>query len=438
MPDGYAARHLAVELVQAVLRDGRPFDEALNQSYTAQRWRDMEPRDRGLARAIASVTLRRAGQLAGVVRSFLDKPLPADTGALMPILAAAAAQLLILKSPPHAVINIAVEQCRHDKGARRFDRLANAVLRKVASEGAPRLAAAPVESNLPDWLWQRWEAAYGADLARAIADASLREAPLDLTVKSDAVAWAERLGGVVLPTGSIRIARPEGRIEDLPGFADGAWWVQDAAAALPARLLGDVAGQRVLDLCAAPGGKTAQLAAAGAQVTALDVSSKRMGRLSDNLQRLGLTAEVVIADGAVWEPAQPFDAVLLDVPCTSTGTIRRHPDVPHLKRAQDIDRLVDLQARMLAHAARLVRPGGLVVYCCCSLEPEEGPLQISRGLTAGFGFERVPVMASEAGLAPELITAEGDIRTLPVHLSTDPPEAGGLDGFFIARLRRTG
>ena len=254
--------------LSAVLDGGRPLDEAFDAA--ASRIGTLEPRDRALARLIVLTVLRRKGELQAVVNSFLEKPLPASTGALWPILLSAAAQLLVLDTPPHAAISLAVDQCRDDRKARRFDRLANAVLRRVASQGKEVLATLdPVKVNVPSWLRERWGAAYGGPLAREIAAASLREAPLDLSVKSDPSAWAGRLGGLALPTGTVRLART-GRVEDLAGFSDGAWWVQDAAAALPARLLGDVSGLRVADLCAAPGGKTAELAAAGAEVTAVD------------------------------------------------------------------------------------------------------------------------------------------------------------------------
>ncbi len=275
----------------------------------------------------------------------------------------------------------------------------------------------------------------GQQTARRIADASLREAPLDLSVKSDAEGWAKRLGGSVLPTGTVRV-EAGGRIEDLAGFDEGAWWVQDAAAALPARLLGDVAGLEVADVCAAPGGKTLQLAAAGARVTAVDVSPERLERVAANLERLKLDAGLVAADVAAWQPGRTFDAVLLDAPCTATGTIRRHPDILHLKRASDIAALETVQKSLLESAARLVKPGGLLVYCTCSLEPEEGSLQVERFLAAHPDFERVPIRAEEIGGAPEWLTAAGDLRTFPFHLDLGKEEMSGLDGFYATRLRR--
>ncbi|WP_425277597.1 RsmB/NOP family class I SAM-dependent RNA methyltransferase [Hyphomicrobium nitrativorans] len=426
---------MAVATLSAVFDGGRSLDEAFDAA--ASRSGTLEPRDRALARLIVLTVLRRKGELQAVVNSFIEKPPPASTGGLWPILLSAAAQLLVLDTPPHAAISLAVDQCRADRKAYRYDRLANAVLRRVASEGKDVLATLdPVKLNVPSWLRERWGAAYGAPLAREIAAASLREAPLDLSVKSDPAAWAERLGGLVLPTGTVRLARA-GRIEDLAGYADGAWWVQDAAAALPARLLGDVGGLSVADLCAAPGGKTAELAAAGADVTAVDHSTVRLARLSQNLARLSLAAEIVEADVTAWEPGRTFDAVLLDAPCSATGTIRRHPDILHLKRKDDTTQRVALQRRLLEAAARLVRPGGRLVFCTCSLEPEEGPRLIARFLAETSGFVREPVSPGEAGIDGAWLSPEGDLRTLPCHLPLSDAAMSGLDGFYAARLRKS-
>jgi 16S rRNA (cytosine967-C5)-methyltransferase len=436
LPPGFAARQAAVSLLAEVLQRGRTLDDAMARAYATEDTRRLEARDRALARHVATTALRRRGECEAVLSAFLEKPLPEQTGHLRPILLAGAAQLLALDMPPHAVISLAVEQCRADPRARRFDRLANAVLRRVAAEGsgiAAKLDATRL--NIPDWLWRRWEQAYGADRTRRIANASLAEAPLDLSVKSDAPYWAERLGGRVLPTGSVRL-EPGGRIEDLPGYKEGAWWVQDAAAALPAKLLGDVEGLEIADLCAAPGGKTAQLVSAGARVTAVDNSEARLERLAENLDRLDLKAAIVAADAAVWTPGRAFDAVLIDAPCSATGTIRRHPDILHLKREGDIAALAQVQGRLLANAARLVKPDGVIVYGTCSLELEEGERQTQRFLHETAGFVRVPVVPQESGIVADWVTPEGDLRTFPFHMPGEKPELSGLDGFFAARLRR--
>jgi 16S rRNA (cytosine967-C5)-methyltransferase len=434
-PPGMDARQLAVACLVAVLERGRTLEDAFEGALAKHP--APEARDRALARLLVTTVLRRKGELDAVLGSFLDKPLPEKRGALSYILLVAAAQLLVLATPPHAAISLAVDQTRTDKYARRFDRLTNAVLRRVATDGGARLAAqGGARLNIPAWRYAGWEAAYGGQTALRIAEASLAEAPLDLSVKSDPEAWAERLGGKVLATGSVRLDA-SGRIEDLPGFADGAWWVQDAAAALPARLLGDVRGKVIADLCAAPGGKTAQLAAAGARTTAVDLSPERLKRLEANLQRLKLEAEVVAADVLAWEPGREFDAVLLDAPCTSTGTIRRHPDILHLKREEDTAAVAALQARLLDAAASLVKPGGLLVYCTCSLEPEEGERQIVRFLDQRPDYRRRPVTAAEIGADASWITLDGDLRTLPFHGAADRPEMSGMDGFFAARLLRS-
>ena len=428
------ARDLAVSALFSVWVENRAFDDAFAK---AAETRDVAPRDRAFARLVASTALRRRGELRAVVAQFLQKPLPENQGRLEPILLAAAAQLLILQTPPHAAISLAVDQCRADRSAQRFDKLANAVLRRVSVEGAQILARLDsVVLNIPLWMLTRWQANYGAATAHKIGEASLREAPLDLSVKGDAALWAGKLGGIALPTGTVRLNH-SGRIEEIDGYQDGAWWVQDAAAALPALLLGDVKGLAVADLCAAPGGKTAQLANAGARVTAVDKSHGRLARLKTNLARLGLDAETAVADAATFAPGQLFDAVLVDAPCTATGTIRRHPDIVHLKRPEDIAALADVQRRILAQAATLVRPGGTLVYCTCSLEPEEGLDQIAAFLSATPSFNRKPVVAGEHGIEAEWISADGELRTLPHHLDTLPPGQTGLDGFYAARLVRT-
>ena len=328
---GLPARRAAVELLSVVLQKKQPLDDILGRSLEKGSMADLPARDRALARAIVGTSLRRKGQLDQVLGAFLGRGMPERSGTLYPILLSAAAQLVFLKTPPHAAIDLAVTLAQYDPKAKRYDKLVNAVLRRVASEG--EAIAASLDSawvNTPDWLWTRWVSYWGEERARAIGQSHLVEPPLDLTLKSDPEFWAEQLSGRVLPTGSVRLL-PKGRIEALPGFDEGAWFVQDVAASLPARLLGEVAGMRVADLCAAPGGKTAQLVLAGASVVAVDSSKTRLGLVADNLARLGLEAELVIADAATWQPGEMFDAVLLDAPCSSTGTIRRHPDIPYTK-----------------------------------------------------------------------------------------------------------
>jgi 16S rRNA (cytosine967-C5)-methyltransferase len=371
------------------------------------------------------------GEIDAALAACLKGELTPRAASVRHILRLGAAQLLFLDTPPHAAVDTAVALATgRPRGA--YAGLVNAVLRRLSGQGKALLAGLDgARLNTPGWLWQSWTHAYGEPTARAIAAALLHEAPLDLSVKDDAAGWATRLDATILPFGSLR--RPAGGlIAELPGYAEGAWWVQDAAATLPARLLGDVAGRRVIDLCAAPGGKTAQLAAAGAEVTAVDRSPARMKRLAANLARLRLAAEPIVADATTWRPSAPAALVLLDAPCTATGTIRRHPDIARLRSPRDLAPLVASQDRLLAAALEMLAPGGILVYCVCSLEPEEGPERIAALLAHSPGVARRPVVPTEIGGLEELVTPAGDLRTLPSHLAA----LGGLDGFYAARLQR--
>lgn len=428
---------MAVHILDAVLLKRQPLERALEMQAT---WlAPLETRDRGFALTIVRTVLRRLRFLETVLTKLIERPLPDEAGRVRLILLVGAAKIAILETPPHAAVSLAVDQCQRDRSLRRFDKLANAVLRRVA-ETAKSIAADwdPGVGDMPDWLFARWRATYGEATARRIAAACLERAALDITVKADAAHWATQLHATLLATGSLRLTE-SGAIPDLPGFASDAWWVQDAAAALPARLLGDVAGLNVADLCAAPGGKTAQLAAAGARVTAVDASTGRLKRLAENMARLNLAdrVTVVTAEIETFASPSPFDAVLLDAPCSATGTIRRHPDILHLKTPEDIARLAALQTRLLAHAGNLVKPGGWLIYCTCSLEAEEGPEQIERFLAANPSFERLPIAPAEVGGLPELVTPSGDLRTMPFHLPHADPALAGMDGFFAARLVKT-
>jgi 16S rRNA (cytosine967-C5)-methyltransferase len=348
-----------------------------------------------------------------------------------------AAQILVLGTPAHAAVGETVEAANALTGGRPFAKLINAVLRKVAQDGPALLAELDVVPlDTPKWLFTRWQQNFGDETARAIAIAHGHEPPLDLTVKSDAASWAQRLRGRVLPTGTVRTIA-SGPISQQPGYEAGEWWVQDAAAALPARLLcsffGDVRGKAVADLCAAPGGKTAQLVQAGARVTAVDRSGVRLARLRQNLTRLKLEAEVVEVDAAQWQGG-PFDAVLVDAPCSSTGTVRRHPDIPWLKSEADLGKLAALQTRLLDQAAALVKPGGTLVYCTCSLEREEGEDQIAALLARNPALRLDPIRAEETGGQAEFLNADGALRTLPCHWPDAEPRMAGLDGFYAARI----
>jgi 16S rRNA (cytosine967-C5)-methyltransferase len=430
---GLAARRIAADLVEGVLRRRRALDEQLSGKGAHPGIATLAERDRALMRRLAATALRRLGTLRHLLGTFLDKGFPADAPRVEAILLIGAVQILWLDVPDHAAVDLSVRLAQANRRAARYAGLINAVLRRVA-QNRETLGASDATHDTPEWLLQRWRKSYGAETAYAIAAANAHEPALDLTVKQDADEWAERLRGRVLPTGTVRMLA-HGAISLLPGFAEGAWWVQDAAAALPARLFGDVRGLRIADLCAAPGGKTAQLAQAGAQVTAVDRSAARLARLGENLARLSLTAETVAADALEWQ-AEPFDAVLLDAPCSSTGTIRRHPDVPWLKSEADIAVLANLQRRLIDRAVDLLKPGGRLVYCVCSLEPEEGADQVDALLARDQRVARQPVAAAEVAGRAEFITGDGDLRTLPTHLPDPDPRWAGLDGFYAARLIR--
>lgn len=423
---GLAARSVALDLVMGVLRRARPLDDERPELAT------LDARDRGFARSIAAATLRRLGQIDALIASCVERPIPPRDALAHDVLRIAIAQLLFVGVAAHAAVSSAVALVR-ERGKPRYAGLVNAVLRRLSAEGTAMAAAQDaLRINVPDWLWRSWSDAYGEPVARAIAAAHLREAPLDLSAKTDPEAWARRLKAALLPNGTLRCPA-DGPVTGLAGFAEGGWWVQDAAARLPSLLLGDVRDRPVVDLCAAPGGKTMQLAAAGARVTAVDISDNRLKRVRENLDRVGLAAELVAADASEWRPKAPAGLVLLDAPCAATGTIRRHPDLPHLKKPEDVARLTRAQDRLLANAAAMLAPGGVMVYAVCSLQPEEGPARIDALLAASPALRRQPVGADEvAGLA-EALTREGDLRTLPCHWQ----DSGGMDGFYVARLVRS-
>ena len=430
---GLAARNVAADIVDGVLRRNRALDEQLDGANANPGLAALAERDRALTRALVATVLRRLGTLRYVIGLFAERGTPAQAPRVEAALLIGAAQILFLDVPDHAAVDLSVRVAQADRHAAHYAGLVNALLRRIAREGAERLSGLDQALlDTPEWLMARWTKTFGEMLARDIAAANGREPALDVTVKNDPGLWAARLGGRVLPTGSVR-AIAHGSITALPGFAEGAWWVQDAAAALPVRLFGALEGLRVVDLCAAPGGKTAQLAAAGARVTAVDRSPARLARLQDNLSRLSLAAEFVCADAAEWTAA-PFDAVLIDAPCSSTGTIRRHPDVPWLKHPADIEKLAALQRRLIAHAVTLTKPGGTLVYCTCSLEPEEAEDIVSGLFAATPDLRRMPIASFEIFGRDEFITGAGDLRTLPCHFPDSDSRLAGIDGFYAARL----
>jgi len=417
---GLPAREAAVQYLEAALARRAGLDEALSTPASVR----LDPRERAFARALTMAALRRLGAIDRALAAKLTREPPERVRTLLRL---GAAQLFWLGVPDHAAVSTMVTLADKSKTTRAFKGLVNAVLRGLLRDGPP---ADDPEALAPSWLFARWQAAYGDEQARAIAAVIAQEPATDLSVRdpADAAAVAELVEGEVLTGGSVRTSK-RGDLSEWPAFDEGRWWVQDAGAAIPARLLNLQPGETVLDLCAAPGGKTLQLAAAGGAVVALDRSADRLKRVTENLARTGLTAEIVTADGILWDDRRTFDAVLIDAPCSATGTFRRHPDVLWAAAPSDVAKLAAVQRRMLDSAADRVKPRGRMVYCVCSLEPEEGEAQIRAFLARRPDFEIEPVQPGEAG-APAASLADGALRILPHHL------ADGIDGFYAARMVR--
>jgi len=423
---GLPARKAAQAILAEVLHRRRPLDAALAPLS------ELSPSDAGFARAVASETLRRFGQLDALVRSFVSRlPPPHRSGATFEILLAGVCELLFLKVAPHAAVDAANRLAQDDAKAVHFKPLINAVLRRISREGADELTKQdPERLNTADWLWSRWSETYGVERTRDIAHEHLALATIDIVLRDAALEAAFVPQGTRLLADVLRIGNP-GRIEELPGF-NGSWWVQDVAASLPARLLGDVRGKTVIDLCAAPGGKTMQLASKGANVLAIDHDPGRMKRLRDNLARLRLDATLVEGDVRDFVPDAPAACVILDAPCSATGTIRRHPDLPWIKNAADVNACASTASELMDAAAAMTAKGGVLVFAVFSLEPEEGEDQVEGFLARHSEFARVPIVSSELFGMAEWISKTGDLRTLPNHLA----QAGGMDGFYAARLKR--
>jgi 16S rRNA (cytosine967-C5)-methyltransferase len=427
---GLQARMAAVKLLAAVVEQKTSLDGMLDEEHGNPAYSALIPADRALVRAILNSCLRQLTRIDAIFDRFLDKPLPDGARNLRHILAVAAAQILFLDVPDHSAVDLAVEQARRDPRSSRFANLVNALLRRLGREKDANLAdisaTVPV---FPAWFQQRLESVYGPTAAQAIGDACLTPAPVDLTVKDDPNGWAAKLGGTVLPTGSVRLPEFEGSVTELEGFSEGAWWVQDAAAAIPAKLFGDLKGKAVADLCAAPGGKTAQLVLLGGNVTAVEQSASRMKRLKSNLARLGMEADFLQSRLEDIKAEPRFDAILLDAPCSSTGTIRRHPDVLWTKDGADVEKLAAVQARLLRHAFAMLKPGGTLVFSNCSLDPLEGEQLVEVFLEENADASRIPVSPANWPGLEAAIDARGDVRTTPAML-------GGMDGFYACVLTR--
>ncbi|MEX1250230.1 MAG: transcription antitermination factor NusB [Hyphomonas sp.] len=419
---GAESRLAAAELLHLTLDKRRTLDEAMTLSDT---YNALEGSDRGFARAIAYSALRHLGWIDATVQPFLSRPLSATGIEIRALIRAGAAQVWFLDVAPHAAVNATVDAARLTRGARSGGSFLNAALRRV-SEATPPGETLPAENIWPAWLRAQLIDSLGSDGARALAEAQRAEPALHLTAAKAPAALAALIGGPLLASGSVEA--PTGAVEELPGFAEGQWWVQDQAAALPAKLLAAKPGERVLDLCAAPGGKTLQLAATGASVTALDRSAPRLERLHENLARTGLTAEVIVAEGEAFLPERAFDKVLLDAPCSALGTLRRHPEGAWIKTEADVARFPAVQARLLASAAGMLTPGGTLIYCVCSPLAAEGRDVVNAALANGI-LVRVPVSAAECPGFEDCLTPEGDVLTLP-------GPSRDCDAFYMARLAK--
>jgi len=426
---GLDARRASLSILSIVLRKNRALDVAFAEVFSKTK---LDERDLGFARAIASETLRRFGTLDALIKKFVRKaPLPQKAGPTLEILLAGTCELLFLKTAAHAAVDAANRLAQEDTKAVHFKPLINAVLRRVTREGEAVLASLDsTKVAMPDWMWERLSAHYNEQMARAIASAHLNRPPLDLVFGKDDDPLLSSLNGELLAPRCLRLSEA-GKVDALPGYQEGRWWVQDFAASLPAQLLGNIKGSSVIDLCAAPGGKTAQLASMGGEVTAVDISKERLDIVRGNLTRLNLGAELIVADARDWRPDAPVPFVFLDAPCTATGTVRRHPELPWIKSAADITAQESLQRELIDAAAEMVSGGGTLVYAVCSLEPEECVEQVEAFLARSPDFARDPLRPDEVPDAT-FISSQGDLRTFPHYWD----EKGGMDGFYAARLRR--
>lgn len=427
-----AARKVALKLLQTIFLKKHNLDQAIDESAD---FNALALRDRAFVKMLVTTVIRRLGQIDDLIRRSLSRPdQPMNPPVLEYILRLGVAQLIFMHVPDHAAVNTSV-QLIEAEGHTRMKGFVNAILRRIANDGRDWTTRQDIARlNTPDWLLKIWIRDYGLKGAVDIATANMMEPPLDITLKRPELAaqWAETLQASILPTGTLRVLNPK-LVQEMPGFEDGMWWVQDASAALPAKLFGPLKDKLVYDLCAAPGGKTSQLAAQGANVVAVDRSAKRVTRLNENMKRLGLNDRVrtEIADASVWKAAGGADYILLDAPCSATGTIRRNPDVPWLKGDNDVATLVDLQHRLLVNAVNMMKDGGTLIYCTCSLQKDEGEYQVDAMVNTGE-VVREPISPNEVGGMSDLITPQGDLRVFPSHLGN----LGGMDGFFVSRLRK--
>jgi len=448
---GLLTRQTATTIITRVLDDGRGLDGLLDSRHGPAPYRELSPADQNLVRAIATTVFRHRGEIDFAFAKVMDRKPPKRAKHLIHTLYGAAAQILFMDIPDSAAVDLAVTALRTDERSSRFAGFGNAVLRRLSKEKETLLShlsqTEKARLNTPGWMWKRLRRDFGKEQAASIVTQHMLEPVLDVTLasseKSKSGDWAQTLGGIALPTGSIRTARRD-KVNTWPAYEDGKWWIQDAAAALPAHLLGDISGKDVLDLCAAPGGKTAQLASAGANVTALEKITSRFARLQENLDRLKLNAQLVEGDLLEWQPENLFDAVLLDAPCSSTGTIRRHPDVQWAKSDAIVEELAALQMKMIKRSADFLKPGGTLVFANCSLHRAEGEDLVAQlvKISDQTGLTLKKITGDDVFGLSQLITGQGTLRSLPCHLGeirapddeTQPEKFTGLDGFFAAKF----
>ena len=430
--DGLISRTVALDLISQVLDKRQAFDHAL-EAHEA--FHALDTQDKAFVRMMVATVLRRLGQIDDLIAQSEDRS-TTKTPTLQNILRLGVVQIMFMAVADHAAVDTSVRLCEAH-GHTRQKGFVNAVLRHITRSGPAMLAKQDeARLNTPEWLLKTWIEDYGLGVAADIAQANLKEAPLDITIKkeSDRNHYASLFKATELLTGTLRKSSG-GRVQELEGFDEGDWWVQDASAAIPARLFGDLKNRVVVDLCAAPGGKSVQLASLGADVVALDRSAKRLTRVEENAARLGFSEkiEIHVADAAAWKPPSPLNYILLDAPCSATGTVRRHPDVLHLKREQDVARLADTQTRILNNAFEMLAIDGVLIFCTCSLQKEEGENQIESFLADHPNAARLAITADDLNGYDESINAQGDVRILPHHQAA----IGGMDGFFISRLTKT-
>lgn len=431
---GLETRLIAAKILAAIIKQKKSLDGLLDKKSGHPGFLKLPPLDQNLCRAIILASLRHHIAIEKQLQGYLKNPLPAKADALSFLFHISAAQILYLNIPSHAAIFLAVEATKKDPRLRRFTALVNAILRQFAKDGEKfPLKDSPLTLT-PEWFIRLLKLQYDSETIKAIICAQNHQPPLDITVKDNPSFWAQKLNALIVSGNSLRLKEKNLNITELPGFSEGAWWVQNTASAIPAQLMPNIQGKNVADLCAAPGGKTAQLILQGANVTAIEKVETRAQRLKENLDRLQLKAKIHIADLLTYSPKENFDAVLLDAPCSSTGTIRRHSDILWNKDLKDIEQLAQLQYQLLVRAIKFTKPGGTIIFSNCSLAPQEGEELIEKILQTYENIRLSPLSGEEFPKFKDFLTKDGYLRTHPASFSHANPLFAGMDGFFAARL----